>query len=84
MVFVRFCSLLLALCPAVRAAHPVRPLGQVSNLGTGIIAKIARTPAAGASAGAVTLKDSGFGNLMDSSGPPALPVQILVGTLTLN
>jgi hypothetical protein len=56
----------------------------VADVGTGVIAKITLTPVAGATAGTVTLKDTGLGNFMDNSGPPALPIQFSVGTLTLN
>ena len=56
---------------------------QVSDAGTGIVAKISLTPVKGATAGTVTLTDAGLGNLMDNNGPPALPVHFSVGTLTL-
>lgn len=57
---------------------------QVTDVGTGVIAKITLTPVPGATAGAVTLQDSGLGNFMNNQGPPALPIQFAVGTLTLN
>jgi hypothetical protein len=57
---------------------------QIADLGAGVIAKITLTPAPGATAGTVSLVDSGFGTLMQNFGPPAYPVPILVGTLTCN
>ena len=50
---------------------------------SGILAKIVLTPVAGAATGTVALTDSGMGTLMTNSGPPALPIQFAVGTLTL-
>lgn len=56
----------------------------VTDIGdSGILAKVTLKPVPGAATGTVTLTDSGLGNLMDNNGPPALPIQIAVGTLTL-
>jgi hypothetical protein len=56
----------------------------VADIGAGIIAKITLTPAGAAPASPVTvsLTDIGLGALMDNQGPPALPIQFAVGTLT--
>ena len=56
----------------------------IADLGAGVIAKITLTPAANATPGTVSLKDSGMGTLMTSFGPPAYPEHFLVGTLTCN
>ena len=56
----------------------------VADAGAGIIATITLTAGPGAASGPVSLTDSGFGSLMDTSGPPAGPVAFSVGTLTLN
>jgi hypothetical protein len=56
----------------------------VADVGAGIIARITLTPSGAAPASPVTvsLTDLGLGALMDSQGPPALPIQFAVGTLT--
>jgi hypothetical protein len=56
---------------------------QVGDIGNGVIAKIELTPVPGAATGLVSLVDNGLGTVLDSSGTP-YPVQVLVGTLTLN
>ena len=58
-------------------------VNMVADMTTGIIAKITLTPAANATAGAVSLVDSGFGAISQQT-PPAIPMTIAVGTLTCN
>ena len=53
----------------------------VSDLGTGIIAKIRLTP--GSATGSVNLADAGLGTILDQGGTPQ-PIKILVGTLSNN
>jgi len=55
----------------------------VSDMTTGVIAKITLTPVANATAGSVKLVDAGFGAVIQNS-PPAIPMTIAVGTLTCN
>jgi len=54
----------------------------VSDLTTGVIAKVTLTPAANATAGTVSLVDAGLGAVIQQT-PPAIPMQIAVGTLTV-
>jgi len=59
---------------------------QVNDIGVtqGIIGKLALIPVQGGAADtAVSLADNGLGTVLDSSGTP-YPIQVLVGTLTLN
>ena len=55
---------------------------QVSDIGVGVIGKIALTPVQGGTVGTVALTDNGLGTLLNSYG--TFQVTVLVGTLTLN
>jgi hypothetical protein len=59
-------------------------LNQVTDIGpsAGIIATLTLTPVPGATGGTVKLVDNGMGTVLDIDGTP-VPIQILVGTLTV-